>query len=103
MAVIDLIRNTIADSILMRGGEESDCVYDCFSAHKVKQILEQMQIKASVFTFPFLNTDPLLPDYWCCVTWEQNGELYSFGFNFMSATREAELYQFNEEHNVYGH
>lgn len=103
MAMIDLIRNTIADSILMRGGKENDCVYDCFSAHKVKQILEQMQIKASVFTFPFLNTDPLLPDYWCCITWEHNGGLRSFGFNFMSATREAEFHQFNEERNAYGH
>lgn len=103
MAVIDLIRNTIADHILMRGGEPTDDVYDWRAAPEVKSTLDDVGIINSVFIYPFINEDLLLPDYWCCVTWEQDGKLRSFGFNFMSDTREEKFHQFNKENNVYGH
>lgn len=95
-SIFNIIHETLKEHIVLKGYSEIDHIYDWETGPRIKAQLEDMGIKSSVFIYPIPEANSINADYWCSVTWLEEGQLNTIGFNWISAKNESNLKEFNQ-------
>lgn len=86
--ILEQIKDIMKDYLIFDADNETLRIYNEHLCIAIKCHLDDAKIQNSVFVYPTNTREIDEADYWCAVSWIEAGQMYSYGFNWMSAQRE---------------
>lgn len=86
--ILEQIKDIMKDYLIFDADNETLRIYNEHLCLAIKCHLDNAKIQNNIFIYPTNTAGRDEADYWCAVSWIEAEQMYSYGFNWMSAQRE---------------